>query len=141
IGRRTYLEFNYAFSRAITDNNKQTDTLYNPATFAFRSDSALSTLYNYTYTTNKFGLNYRFIEKKYNYTLGVGVQPSVLDGDSPTTGAVTHINSVNVIPTARFVYNFSRSKTLSFNYNGSTSQPSFAQLQPVIDFSNALYPV
>ncbi|MDN5285551.1 MAG: hypothetical protein JWR38_1825 [Mucilaginibacter sp.] len=141
IGKRSYLELNYAFNRAITTNNKQTDTLYNATDFTFRSDSALSNLYNYTFTTNRIGLNYRFIEKKYNYTLGIAVQPSVLDGDSPVTGVSTHISSFNVIPTARFIYNFSRSQTFSINYNGSSSTPSFSQLQPVIDFSNALYPV
>jgi len=141
LGKRSYLEFNYGFNRSVTNNDKRTDTLYDPATFSFRSDSALSNLYNYTFTTNKFGLNYRFIEKKYNYTLGIGVQPAVLDGDSPVTGVNTHVSTFNVIPTARFVYNFSRSKNFSVNYNGSSSTPSFSQLQPVIDFSNALYPV
>jgi len=141
IGKRSYLELNYAFNRAITTNNKETDTLFNEADFSFRSDSALSNRYNYTFTTNKVGLNYRFIEKKYNYTLGIGVQPSVLDGSSPVTGVSTHISTFNVIPTARFIYNFSRSQSFSVNYNGSSSTPSFSQLQPVIDFSNALYPV
>jgi Outer membrane protein beta-barrel family/Carboxypeptidase regulatory-like domain len=141
VGKLSYLEFNYAFNRSVTDNNKQADTLFDDANFAFKSDSALSNLYNYTFTTNKFGLNYRFIQKKYNYTLGVGVQPGVLDGNSPVTGVETHISTFNVIPTARFVYNFSRSKAFSVNYNGSSSTPSFSQLQPVVDFSNALYPV
>jgi hypothetical protein len=141
IGKLSYLEFNYAFNRAVTSNNLQTDTLFDPAAYSFKSDSALSNVYNYTFTTNKLGLNYRFIEKKYNYTLGVGFQPSVLDGNSPVTGVETHISSFNVIPTARFAYNFSRSRNFTLNYNGSSSTPSFSQLQPVINFSNALYPV
>lgn len=141
LGKRSYFELNYAFNRSNTTNNKQTDTLFDPVSYMFRGDSALSTRYNYTFTTNKFGLNYRFIEKKYNYTLGVAVQPAVLDGDAPITGLTTHVSTFNVIPTARFVYNFSRSQAFSLNYNGSASQPSFAQLQPIIDFSNALYPV
>ncbi len=141
LGKLSYLELNYAFNRAITTNNKETDTLFDPASLAFRSDSALSNLYNYTFTTNKIGLNYRFIEKKYNYTLGLGVQPAVLDGNSPTTGVNTHVSTFNVIPTARFIYNFSRSRSFSVNYNGTSSTPAFTQLQPVIDFSNALYPV
>ena len=141
IGKKSYLELNYAFNRAATTNNKQTDTLYFEPTNLFKRDSALSTLYNYTFTTNKVGLNYRFIDKKYNYTLGVAVQPSVLDGDAPLTGITTHQSAFNIIPTARFVYNFSRSKSFNINYNGSSSQPSFSQLQPIIDFSNASYPV
>ncbi|HEY8929994.1 MAG TPA: outer membrane beta-barrel protein, partial [Mucilaginibacter sp.] len=69
------------------------------------------------------------------------VQPAVLDGYSPLTGLSTHVSTFNVIPSARFVYNFSRSKAFTVNYNGSSSQPSFTQLQPTVDFSNALYPV
>jgi len=141
LGKRSYLELNYAFNRTNTNNNKQTDTLYDPVEYLFRSDSALSTRYNFNFTTNRVGLNYRFIEKKYNYTLGIGVQPSVLDGIAPITGVTTHESTFNIIPSARFVYNFSRSKNFSLNYNGSSSQPSFSQLQPVVDFSNAAYPI
>jgi hypothetical protein len=141
IGKLSYLEFNYGFNRSITTNNKQTDSTFDPTIVAFAKDSALSNLYNYTFTTNKFGLNYRFIQKKYNYTLGVAGQPAVLDGNSPSTGANTHVSTFDIIPTARFVYNFSRSRNFTVNYNGSSSTPSFSQLQPVTDFSNALYPV
>jgi uncharacterized membrane protein YgcG len=139
LSTRSYLEFNYAFNHSVTANNKETDTLSNANTYD-RYD-LLSNQYNYTFTTNKVGLNYRFVEKKYNYTLGIGVQPSVLDGDSPLNDIETHRSTFNIIPTARFIYNFSRSKAFSVNYNGSNAAPTFSQLQPVVDFSNALYPV
>ena len=141
IGKRSYLEFNYAINHSYTTNNKLTDTLYDAANYLFNRDSLLSTEYNYNFTTNRFGLNYRFVEKKYNYTLGLAAQPAVLDGYSPLTGLTTHVSTFNIIPTARFIYNFSRSQAFSMNYNGSSSQPSFSQLQPIIDRSNALYPV
>ena len=142
IGAHSYLEENYAFSYASTTNDKTTDTSTSvPPIAYFTADSALSNQYNYTFMTNRFGLNYRFIQTKYNYVLGIAVQPSVLDGNSPQTGATTHVNTFNVIPTARFVYNFSRSHALNINYTGSNSSPTFTELQPVTDFSNALYPV
>jgi len=147
LGKFSYLEFNYAFNRSITYNEKETDvrdttgTSTTPYMTAFFPDSALSTNYNYTFTTNRFGLNFRYVQKKYNYTLGVAALPSVLDGYSPLTGLSTHVSTFNIIPTARYVYNFSRSQAFSLNYNGSSSQPSFTQLQPTTDFSNALYPV
>lgn len=141
IGKRSYLEFNYAFNHSNTTNNKRTDTLYDPVNYLFNRDTALSTQYNYMFITNRFGLNYRFIEKKYNYTLGISALPSVLDGYSPLTKISTHITTFNIVPIARYIYNFSRSQSFSLNYNGSSSQPSFTQLQPTIDFSNALYPV
>jgi len=142
LGKTTYLELNYTFSHSATVNNKATDTseLYDP-TIALTRDDSLSTDYNYTFTTHRIGLNFRKVEKKYNYTIGVAALPAMLDGYSPLTGFTTHISTFNFIPTARYVYNFSRSQLLSVNYNGSPSQPSFTQLQPTLDFSNAYYPV
>jgi len=141
LGTRSYLELNYALNHSATVNNKGTDTLSNAQTWNVYD--LLTNKFNYTFTTNKVGLNYRFIEKKYNYTLGLAVQPSTLDGHSVSNDNIpdTHKNTFNIIPTARYIYNFSRSKTFAVNYNGSNTAPSFTQLQPVIDFSNALYPV
>lgn len=142
LGKRSYLELNYALNYSSTVNNKRTDTLVT-STNVWESDSLLTNKYNYTFTTNKVGLNFRFIEKKYNYTLGLAVQPSTLDGHSLTRNDIpdTHKNTFNIIPVARYIYNFSRSKTFAVNYNGSNAAPGYSQLQPVIDFSNALYPV
>jgi hypothetical protein len=137
----SFLEFNYAFNRSTAANNKETNVL-DTVQQTFYRDSLLSNQYNYTFTTNRFGLNYRYVQKgKYNYTFGLAIQPSVLSGNSQLTGLATHVSAFNIIPTAHFVYNFSRSNTFSFNYSGSSNQPNFTQLQPVTDFSNALYPV
>jgi hypothetical protein len=140
LGKHDYLEFNYAFSHSHTTNDKLTDGLDTASQLLIPIDT-LSTRYNYNFTTNRFGLNYRFVEKKYNYTLGIAVQPAVLDGYSPLTGNNTHESTFNIIPTARYVYNFSRSQAFSLNYNGSSSSPTFTQLQPTIDLSNAFYPI
>lgn len=139
IGPRSYLELNYNISYSYTTSDKETDTLSVAKTY--NNYPFLSNDYNYSFLTNKVGLNYRFIEKKYNLTLGLGVQPSVLDGYSPKSGISTHVTNFNVIPTARYVYNFSRSQAFNATYSGSSNQPTFNQLQPVTDFSNALYPV
>jgi len=137
-----YLEFNYSFNYSATDNSKVTDTSATlPPLTTFMPDSELTNRYNFTFMTNRFGLNYRVVHPKYNYVLGVGVQPSELNGVSLTTGHETNVNTFNFIPTARFVYNFSRSHTLMFFYNGSNAAPSFTELQPVTDKSNPLYPV
>ncbi|HWD90274.1 MAG TPA: TonB-dependent receptor [Mucilaginibacter sp.] len=146
LGKTTYLELSYAFSHAATVNTKNTDvseydTLSHAPLFPPAFDDSLSTNYNYTFTTDRIGLNFREVKKNYNFTLGIAALPSYLDGHSLLTGVTTHESNFNVIPTARYVYNFSRSQLLSINYNGSASSPSFTQLQPTTDFSNALYPV
>ncbi|HKO79363.1 MAG TPA: outer membrane beta-barrel protein, partial [Chitinophagaceae bacterium] len=44
----------------------------------------------------------------------------------------------NLLPTARFQYNFTRYKNLTVNYRSFTNQPSASQLQPVPDISDRL---
>ena len=139
LGKLSYLELNYAYNHSYTSNDKQTDTLSDAGSLDYYN--RLSNNYQFTFITNKIGLNYRFIQKKYNYTLGLSVLPATLDGESLTNDIPTHASTFNVVPTAHFVYNFSRSHTLNINFDGTSTQPTFNELQPVIDYSNALYPV
>lgn len=141
LSKVSFLEFNYAYNHSYTTSDKSTDTLTLGENPSYEFYPRLSNSYDFTFTTNRVGLNYRVVQKKYNYTLGLGVLPATLDGHSATTGVDTRTTTVNFAPTARFVYNFARSNSLSINYNGTSNQPSFSQLQPVTDFSNALYPV
>ncbi|HTD41268.1 MAG TPA: outer membrane beta-barrel protein, partial [Mucilaginibacter sp.] len=138
LSKLSYLELNYAYHYANTTADKTTDTLANNGDLN-RYD-LLSNDYKFQFITNRVGVNYRFIEKKYNYTLGIAAQPSLLEGSS-LESAPTHINTFNFSPVARFIYNFSRSQALTFNYNGSSSSPTYAELQPVTDYSSANYPV
>ncbi|MDB5023693.1 MAG: outer rane beta-barrel protein [Mucilaginibacter sp.] len=138
LSKSSFLELNYNFHYSNTIADKTTDTLTVGGT-SNRYD-LLSNDYKFQFITNRFGLNYRFIEKKYNYILGVAAQPSLLEGSS-LAAAPTHITTFNFSPVARFVYNFSRSQSLSFNYSGASNPPTYSELQPVTDFSSASYPV
>jgi uncharacterized membrane protein YgcG len=139
IGKITYLELRYDFNYSNITNDKETDTLSNANTY--NNYATLSNNFKYTFLTNKIALNFREVGAKYNYTLGIGVQPGTLDGESLTTGVKTHVNQFNIIPTANYIYNVSRNQSFRVGYNGTSSQPSFSQLQPVIDYTNASYPV
>ncbi|MBS1528956.1 MAG: outer membrane beta-barrel protein [Bacteroidetes bacterium] len=138
VGKISYLEFNYAYHNAHTTADKATDTLTN--TGDLNRDPFLSNDYSFNFITNRFGINYRVIDKKYNFTLGVAGQPTLLEGSSTIT-APTNKTTFNFSPVARYVYNFSRSQTLTINYQGASNSPTYNELQPVTDFSNASYPV
>ncbi|HWB25030.1 MAG TPA: outer membrane beta-barrel protein [Chitinophagaceae bacterium] len=139
-GKYSFFEFNYAFNHSITTNNRQTSTP-DSATHGFIIDSALSNRYNYTFTTHHARVTYKFAKKKFNYTLGLGVEPSVLNGTTPAAHAPTQQAAVNIVPEGSLVFGLNKNRSLRFDYSGYSSQPTFNQLQPVIDFSNALYPV
>lgn len=142
VSKKGYLELTYAYHYAYTTADKLTDTLSADGVTRNQYD-LLSNNYTSTFITNRFGLNYRFIDKKYNYTLGVVAQPTILRGRSLMSAASepTDSHTFNFAPNARFIYNFSRNQSLSLNYNGASNQPTYTELQPVTDFSNASYPV
>lgn len=133
IGKTTYLEGNYNYSYSNTDNNRFNYRI-DPVTAAQTYVDSLSTLYNYQFITNRFGLNLRGIKPKYNYTVGLSAQPSLLEGQSH--GFHISTSTFNFVPTARFVYNFARNHTFTINYSGNSGQPSFAELQVQPDNSN-----
>lgn len=128
------LEFNYSYNKRFIENDKETfSTAVTPSVLV----PTQTNIYNNIYTTNRLGANYRVNLKKYNYTLGLAVQPATIESNSFTgTKLVYKQNIVNYFPMLRVAYNFSKSKSLNINYDGRTNQPSFQQSQPVPDVSN-----
>ncbi|HYD22490.1 MAG TPA: outer membrane beta-barrel protein [Flavipsychrobacter sp.] len=140
LNARSLLETKYAFGRSYTTADKQTD-VQDTSTGSFVRDNQLSAKYNFSLTTHRFGLNYRFNGKRFNYVAGLHVQPAELSGSSNLLSNKTKVSTFNLAPAFNLVYNFSRTSTLTLNYSGTTSQPDFEVLQPVIDLSDALYPI
>ena len=117
-------------------NNKKTYGV-DSATGAQTLIPYLSNNFDNDFYNNRVGISLRTTMKKYTYTLGVSVQPISLQGKSLTKdSAYKTINRVNIFPIARFTYNFSKMKSFSANYSGNATQPTFSQLQEVLDISN-----
>ena len=143
IGNFGRIDIGYNFSKASYDNNRNTDTL-NRATNSFVYASDYSNMFDYSFTTQRYSLNYRFDKQKlYNFTIGVTAQPTLLEGESRTAGVNANPRKVgfNMFPTARFNYFFAKSKSLNINYSGRSTEPSFSQIQPGVDKSDAQRPV
>ena len=139
ISKNRFLDLSYGYNYIYTKNDKKTfdkdattgDTSYVPG---------LSNAYENTYINQRVGLNLRTINKKYNYTLGITLQPVDMRGYSISKdSAFARQKRINFAPSARFAYNFSKTKTFNFNYYASFRQPSYTQLQPVLDVSNPQY--
>ena len=135
LNKKRSLEFNYSFNKQQLDNDRK-NYLIDSATQSEEYIASLSNIYNNKYETNKFGLNLKTTQKKYNYTLGFSAQPARIESNSITSNSKFVNKLVNFYPVVRVAYNFSKSRSLNINYNGSSNQPSNAQLQPVIDNSN-----
>ncbi len=139
LSRTRILDLRVSHNLNYARNNKKT-YLVNPSTGAETLSYLLSNDYENDFYSERIGVSVRTTMKKYNYTLGLSLQPVDLRGNSITKdSAYSPIRRMNIFPIARFAYNFSRSKTLNMSYRGNATQPSFSQLQDVVDNSNPLY--
>lgn len=133
--KTTFLELSYRWNNSNTKNIREVDDV-DPLTNEATANDAQTNYFDYQFTTHRAGINLKGRETKYNYTVGLVVQPSVLTGQSLGKDMETNYRNLNWIPTARFVYNFARSHSLTATYDGGSREPGFNQLQPVYDSSN-----
>ncbi len=139
--RTSNLELSYNFNYTKYRNERQTFDVDQQANRTL--NQSLTNDYDYSFTTNRVGLNYRVNKKKYNYSLGGSVQPTLLSGTAVIGDAFTVYKNtgLNFVPTARFSYNFSRTRSFNASYFGRSNEPSYNQLQPIPDVSNPQYSV
>lgn len=135
LGNRKYLELNYA----IRANRNQVDKMvYDMVSGAPVMNMQLSNSYNSNYLYSRPGVNFRMNRQKFNFTVGANYQRTDLKGTLVLRD--TTINRVfeNILPVARFYYDFSSFKHLRFDYETSMQEPTIQQLQPVVDNSDPL---
>jgi len=138
IGKNKLLEFNYNISSNVNTSGRST-LGYNKVSREY--DIAipnLSNIFENTFNANRFTVNYRIQNAKYNFSVGSGLQVGDLVSKNISTNVNLKQHFVNLFPSANFRYDFTKSKNMRFFYNGRTSQPSAEQLQPVIDNTNPL---
>ena len=140
LGKNNFLQlaYNYRFNRSESDKDTRTKDLngqYN------QLDTAYSKRLENDFYNQNLELNFRSSREKYNYMLGVSMQPS--KSTSKTLRAESLIgnvsqNVINFAPMAQYNYLWSRQTNLRINYNGRTDQPSVNQLSSVVDVSDPL---
>ncbi len=134
-----FVDLTYNFNRNFSANNKQVYSKTPSTGSDYVFVDYLSNNYENDFNYNRISAAMRTVKKKYNYSIGVLLQPVLLKGYSVTKdSAFSPIKNFNWFPIARFVYNFTKTKTFNFNYNGSAKQPSYDQLQPVLEESSQL---
>jgi hypothetical protein len=139
LGRNNFLQATYRFSQQRQEALKYT---YAPDASSGQYnvlDTAYSKSYRNDFTTQRFSLSFKAQREKYNYTLGVNLDPSYSKSENFVGDEIISELSrtvVNLSPMAQFNYMFNRQTNLRIDYNGRTSQPSMTQLQPVADVSN-----
>ena len=140
LGKNNFLQiaYNYRFNRSESDKDTRTqDEKGEYTVFSKRYSKRLEN----NFSNQDININFRASRKKYNYMLGLSLQPSKSEsqtfiGDS----LANHIpqSVVNFAPVAQYNYLWSKQNNLRINYNGKTTQPTIRQLSSVVDISDPL---
>jgi hypothetical protein len=136
IARNKIWEFNYGYNNNESESDRRTNNFNNVTGEYDLQNSGLTNHFKSANESNRIGTNFRVMNKKYNYQLGIAIQNILLQSDNLTKGLETEQHYTNLFPTFNFNYNFARSRSLRFNYRGRTNQPSINQLQEVLDSTN-----
>lgn len=140
VWKKSLLEFSVSRSNTRSTSEKITYD-YNRQNGKYdQQNNQLSNDFENTYGFTNAGIRMRTQKKKFNYAIGLNWQQSELEGKI-TTGIKDSVISKtfrNLLPNARFQYNFTRFKSFNISYATNTNQPSMTQLQPVPDNSNSL---
>ncbi len=101
----------------------------------------LSNIFHYHQEQLNTGVNYRFVNKKFNIALGARLLSTSMKGERldrrAGANANASISDLRVIPAFRAAYSKTNSERLSMNYRATTSMPQFSQIQPFTDLTDA----
>ncbi len=138
--KRSLLEFSIGKSKTKNTANKTTYDYNNVNGKHDKFNDLLSNDFENEYGYTTAGIRMRTKRKKYNYSFGATWQQAALDGKviAGIKDSTMSKDFGNILPNARFQYNFSKFKNVSFNYAASTNQPDMLQLQPVPDNTDPL---
>ena len=170
LGNNYFLQLAYRIEHSETKSTNSTYDLFpeqpelypflQPDTATIRANQSRSTIRNSV--EQRYSLNFKSIREKYNYTIGLNVDPTNsnnktvqphasaitteypplgFDGRLPNVMGDSIISEIaqdvlNFSPTVNFRYNFGDRTNLRVDYSGNTTQPSANQLRDYTDYSN-----
>lgn len=132
------VEVSYDYNINTYDNNRAQSAYYEDGQLIEDDQYNFERMYDYSFQTHRIGANYNYDNNKLKYSVGASVQPNLLSGDARVDDNYVNIHrsGFNIVPIARFEYQFSRQKSLRLNYSGASNEPSITQIQPFTDNSN-----
>lgn len=139
--KRSLMEFSISNSNTSSISRKTTHDFNKSNGKYDQFNNILSNDFENTYSYLNAGFRVRTQKKKYSYALGATWQQANLEGKiiSGIKDSVISKTFQNILPSARFQYNFTRYKSLIFTYSTNSTQPTMSQLQPVPDNSMPLF--
>ncbi len=135
-----FLQFAYTLNHSNTTSKRYT---YNWDTALEDYDTDFDSIYSDNMRnevlTQNLNVNFRHVKAKYNYTIGINMDPSytksinVFDEDRSFERS-----TINWGPNANLIYLWSKHNNIRIQYKGRTQEPSISQLQPSKNVTNPL---
>ncbi|MEP6947808.1 MAG: outer membrane beta-barrel protein, partial [Ginsengibacter sp.] len=138
LSKKTLIELNTSYNFNNGSLNRLTYDYNNYNSKYDRLNPLQSNVFNNEYQYTGGGAGLKNIHKKYGVAIAANLQYTALTSRIKDSTVRVSQSFINVLPSANFTYNFTRSKTFRFDYNTSTRQPTSSQLQPVTDISDPL---
>ncbi len=135
LGKRRYLELNYAYNQNRNDLDYEVFDVNNGER---QLNEQLTNKFDNTTQYHRGGVNFRKNNSSYNFTTGVQLQQTILDGNLILQNLNINRSFTNVLPSVRFNYDFTSTKHLRLEYETNVNEPSIEQLSPLIDNSDPL---
>lgn len=135
LGKRKYLEFNYAFNQG---NNNQDREVYDVNNGERKFNDALSNKFDNTYTYHRGGTNFKINKTDWNFNLGLQMQQTEINGQLLLQDVNIRRSFTNLLPNIRFSRDFTSTKNLRLDYETNINEPGIDQLSPVVDNSDPL---
>lgn len=154
IGRNNFIQASYRLNKEYSENINSTydlDTVASPNTWSQNIDQSRSNVRDAL--TQRINLSFKAVREKYNYTVGLNIDPSKSTNDTyvPSTNGrqifpdnyesrlldvmgdslarpTVNQNIINFSPTLNFNYLFAQRTNLRIDYSGRMSQPTANQL-------------
>ena len=124
------LVLNYGIGINSAGADRNTFNPSSPGNYKLLVDS-LSSNYDFRQVLNHAGAIFNYKKGKIIFNFGTRVTDDRFHQKDELTGGTSDRTFIEWAPQARFQYRFSQQKTFSFDYNGTTTQPTLEQLQPV----------
>ena len=137
LGKRRYLEWNYYFQQMQQDASQE---VYDEGAAGTPGmlNQQLSNHYISDYLYHKAGMNFLLNREKFNFSVGINLQQSSLDGHLVLSDTYIRQDFSNWLPTFSFDYSFDNSHNTRIFYGTSMREPSIRELQPILDNANPL---
>jgi uncharacterized membrane protein YgcG len=134
------LELNYYYSQSFSASQRAAFDYDELNQMWDKPDTAYSNKYDNSFINQRLGIALQTHKEKLTYTLGVGIESSEILSKTHVLDTLfnrTH-KAVNFSPTANVNYAFTNRRRLSFQYKGTTNEPTIDQLQPIVSDPNSL---